>query len=316
MSGRDGALRFIKFDLEKVILGLRNGAGLLLVAIAYFGAAAERTVNMVHSDQVDSAGIQSPLHQVVISAECDGVSLGIDLRDIASVSGRNSEPPALAERIVDDPLVAPQDIALRIHEIAGRTLRAAVALDKAGVVAVRNKADILAVVLLGIPKTALRGDLTGLVLILVAERELNVSQLLLRQNIEHITLILGRVERLQKEVAAPLRIIFCPSVVAGCQNIAAQFLHLGEEMLKLEAAVALDAGIGCAAVKILIDKRLDDFLCKKILIVDDMIRDADLLGDAAGVLRVLKGAAGVQKILAYNIILVQTRRRSWQSKLS
>ena len=79
-------------------------------------------------------------------------------------------------------------------------------------------------------------------------------------------------------------------------------------MLKLEAAVALDAGIGRAAVKILIDKRLDDFLCKKILIVDDMIRDADLLGDAAGVLRVLKGTAGVQKVLAYNIILVQTHR--------
>ena len=125
---------------------------------------------MVHSDQVDSAGIQSPLHQVVISAECDGVSIGINLRDIASVSGRNSEPPALAERIVDDSLVAPQDIALRIHEIAGRTLRAAVALDKAGVVAVRNKADILAVVLLGILKAALRGDLPGPGLILVAER--------------------------------------------------------------------------------------------------------------------------------------------------
>ena len=158
---------------------------------------------MVHSDQVDSAGIQSPLHQVVISAECDSVGLGIDLRDIASVSGRNSEPPALAERIVDDPLVAPQDIALRIHEIAGSTLRAAVALDKAGVVAVRNKADILAVVLLGIPKTALRGEIQ----IMEKEQFLEVY----RHSLAHI-LAKAVIEIYGKEVQYAIG----PQIADGC----------------------------------------------------------------------------------------------------
>ena len=281
------------------------------MAIAYFGAAAKRTVDAVHGDQVDLARIQGPLHQVVIGAERDGVGLRIDFRDVAAVRGRNAESAALAERVVDDPLVAPQDIALCVHKIAGRALNAAVALDEAGIVAVRNKADILAVVLLGIVKAALRSDLSGLGLVLVAERKLHVGQLLLGQNIEHITLILGRVKRLQKEVAAPLRIIFCPCVVSGRQYVAAKFLHLGEEVLKLEAAVALDAWIGRAAVQVLIDKRFDDFLRKQVLIVDDMVRDADLLGNAAGVLRVLEGAAGVQKILTYNVIFIQTHRAAY-----
>ena len=308
LPGRDGALRLIKFDFEKVIFRLCDGAGLLFVAIAYFGAAAKRTVDAVHGDQVDLARIEGPLHQVVIGSECDSVGPGIDLRDVAAVRGRNAESAALAERVVDDPLVAPQDIALCVHKIAGRTLNAAVALDEARVVAVRNKADVLAVVLLGIVKTALGSDLSGLGLILVAEWKLHVSKLLLCQNIEHITLILGRVERFQKKVAAPLRIIFCPRVVTGRQDVAAKLFHFGEEMLKLEAAVALDAGIGRAAVQVLIDKRLDDFLCKQVLIMDDMVRDADLLGNAAGILRVLEGAAGVQKIFTYNVIFIQAHR--------
>ena len=54
-----------------------------------------------------------------------------------------------------------------------------------------------------------------------------------------------------------------------------------------------------------------DFLRKQVLIVDDMVRDADLLGNAAGVLRVLEGAAGVQKILTYNVIFIQTHRAAY-----
>ena len=145
LTGRDGALRFIKLDLEKVGFRLCDGAGLLLVAVADLGAAAERAVDAVHGDQIDPA----------------------------------AESPALAERVVNDTFVAPQDITLRVHKIAGRTLRAAVALDEAGVVAVRYKADILTVVLLRVFKSAFRGDFSGLGLVLVAERELHVSKLLL-----------------------------------------------------------------------------------------------------------------------------------------
>ena len=127
-------------------------------------------------------------------------------------------------------------------------------------------------------------------------------------NIEHITLILGRVERLQEKVAAKLRIIFCPRIVPGHQNIAAKLLHLLEEVLKLKAAVALNAGIGRAAVQILVDKRLDDFLRKEVLIMDDVVRNADFLSNAAGILRILEGAAGIQQVLAYNIIFIEAHR--------
>ena len=64
-------------------------------------------------------------------------------------------------------------------------------------------------------------------------------------------------------------------------------------------------------MQVLIDKGLDDFFRKKILVMDNMIRDADLLGNAAGVLRVLEGTAGVQKIFPYDVIFVQTHRAAY-----
>ena len=135
-----------------------------------------------------------------------------------------------------------------------------------------------------------------------------MGKLFLSQNIEHVTLVLGRVERLQEKVAAALRIIFCPCIVAGHQKITAPLFHLFEKMLKLETAVALNAGIGRVAVQILVNKGFDDLLRKEIFKMYDVIGDADPLRDAARILCVFQGAAGFQKIHSHNIILIKTHR--------
>lgn len=78
-------------------------------------------------------------------------------------------------------------------------------LHEAGVIAVRHKADILAVVLAGVDEMLLFRDLTHFGLVQPPQRQAHMGQLLLGQVIEHIALILALVQPLfssQRPVAS------------------------------------------------------------------------------------------------------------------
>ena len=55
--------------------------------------------------------------------------------------------------------------------------------------------------------------------------------------------------------------------------------------------VAVEAGVGRAAAAVLGDERLDDVLEKLALQIQRVVRDAEPVGDAAGVLDILDAAA-------------------------
>jgi hypothetical protein len=55
--------------------------------------------------------------------------------------------------------------------------------------------------------------------------------------------------------------------------------------------VAERAGDGRAAVEILVDEGADDIALETLLLIDDIVRDAQVLGDAAGVVDVIEAAA-------------------------
>lgn len=69
-------------------------------------------------------------------------------------------------------------------------------LNDAGIVAVRHEADILTVALSGVYKAMLLGNLTRLGLVQRAEREAQMRQLVLIQEIQHIALVLAVVHGL------------------------------------------------------------------------------------------------------------------------
>ena len=275
------------------------------MTVADLGAAAERALDAVHGDQIDLPCVKCRFHQIIIGPKGDCIALRIDLCDIAAVGRRNSESSALSQRVMNDAFVAPQHISVGIHKVSRGTFLPAVAADKSGIIAVRNKAYILTVVLIGVLKTALRSDLPGRMLILIAQRELHVGQLLLGQNIENITLVFGRVHCFEQLIASALFVIAHSCIVTGHQYIAAQFFHLLVQMLKFELSVALDAGIGRAAVKVFVDEGLDHFLPEQVLIVHDMVGNPDLLCHAAGVLRILERTAGIHQIHSHNIVFIQ-----------
>ena len=83
-----------------------------------------------------------------------------------------------------------------IQEIPGLGNRACVTADKFHVIAAGDKADILAVLLPGVDKALLLGNLPGLLLGQLSEGEQGVDELMLIHACQKIGLILGGIQRL------------------------------------------------------------------------------------------------------------------------
>ena len=66
-----------------------------------------------------------------------------------------------------------------------------------------------------------------------------------------------------------------------------------EKGLELHGGVAVGAGDGRAAGKILFDERAHDAGFELFLEIDDVVRKIQMLGDALGVVDIVKGAAAV-----------------------
>ena len=66
---------------------------------------------------------------------------------------------------------------------------------------------------------------------------------------------------------------------------------VSEELVELEVVVAEGAGNGRAAGEVLGDEGADDLVFEAVLGVDEVVGDAEVLGDAAGVVDVVDGAA-------------------------
>ena len=66
---------------------------------------------------------------------------------------------------------------------------------------------------------------------------------------------------------------------------------VSEELVELEVVVAEGAGDGGAAGEVLGDEGLDDVGFEAVLLVDEVVGDAEVLGYVAGVVDVVDGAA-------------------------
>ena len=81
-------------------------------------------------------------------------------------------------------------------------------------------------------------------------------------------------------------------VVAGRQRLGAELARRPEQVAELHRAVAGDAGHRRLAAHVGIGERLHDLGAEAAFVVEHVVRDGEPLGDLAGVLDVLAGAAG------------------------
>ena len=127
----------------------------------------------------------------------DLVPGGIDLLDIDRPAHGNPQSLSLPDRIVGDSLVGAQTVSILVHKVSlpgdGAVSFASVFLDKVSVMTVGHEADLLGIGLLSHRQLRLKGDPADLILGVVTQRHQSPLQLFLGELVEHIGLILRRV---------------------------------------------------------------------------------------------------------------------------
>ena len=125
----------------------------------------------------------------------------------------------------------------------------------------------------------------------VAERKAQIIELLARGREQEIALVaigIGGADQRARSVGHAAR----GDIMPGRQRRGAEFARGLEQIAKLDRAVALDARHRRLARGVAVGEIVDHRFAKAALVVQHVMRDADPLGDIAGIVDVLPGAAG------------------------
>src|SRR6202007_929179 len=126
---------------------------------------------------------------------------------------------------------------------------------------------------------------------LVAEREAQRLELLVRGGKEEIALIALLLAR-AIERAAAARERPRGDVMSGRQHLGAELARGREQIAELDRLVALDARHRRLAGRVALGEAVDHRFLEAALIVEHVVRNADVGGDAARIVDVAAGAAG------------------------
>src|SRR5262245_26342591 len=134
-------------------------------------------------------------------------------------------------------------------------------------------------------------------LVHVAQRETRAAELLLGQAKQEVSLVLGRIGGATQQPAIAICIELAPGVVAGGQEIGADLPRGNQQLIKLQMVVAKAARDRSPAGEILLDKRTYHITLKALLMIDHVIGNAQIFGDAAGVVDIVNRAAASLHLL-------------------
>ena len=126
-----------------------------------------------------------------------------------------------------------------------------------------------------------------------AQREPQARQQRAGQAPQEVGLVLGRVaspEESRLAVHDP-----GPHVVPGSHGIAPEQRPPSQKIPELGVGIAPDAGVGCATARVLRDEIVDDVAGELLLHVEDVVGDAQRVGDPARVHDAVEPAAGARR---------------------
>src|SRR5262249_39640451 len=136
-------------------------------------------------------------------------------------------------------------------------------------------------------QTMLARQLSNLRLGHVAQRETRAAELLLGQAKQEVSLVLGRIGSATQQPAVANCIELAPGVVGGGQKIGADLPRSNQQLIKLQVVVAKAARDRSPAGEILLDKRTYHITLKALLMIDHVIRNAQIFSDAASVVDIV-----------------------------
>ena len=198
----------------------------------------------------------------------------------------------LAQGVINDAPVLADNIAFKVQERARLGPVIQDPLDGIGVLPVGHEADILAVGFVGVDESVLLGDLPGMGLVVSAQGETGMGQLLLGQVVQYIALVLFRVQGFQQFVFAGRFIFPDAGVVAGDHAVAAQLPGPLVQSSEFQELVAVDTRIGRMAQGVAAGKFFHDIVFEFLGVVEYVKGHAQPGTDAAGVFHIAEAAAG------------------------
>ena len=129
-----------------------------------------------------------------------------------------------------------------------------------------------------------------------------MGELVLREAEEEIRLVFAAVGGAREDPAVAGGVEVVARVVAGGDAGGADLACGEQELVELEVVVAERAGDGGAAGEVLGDEGADDVLLEAHLLVDEVVGDAEAVGDAARVVYVVDGAAAALDLLGHAFV--------------
>ena len=294
LAGRDALFTDDEFDLIAAIDGAqprRLRRARRAHAHEHLDAIADHTVERAVADPVDVTQADAIHPQCLARPHHDAAAGRIELDDIERRAGGDAQSLALADGEMNDALMPADDAAFEIDDVAGLDRAGPEAADDVGVAPGRHEADVLAVLLVGDFEAEAPRQFAGLRLGHVAKGKAQIIELLARSREQEIALVAigvrGAHQR-ARSVSEAAR----GNIMPGRERLRAELAGGCQQIAKLDRSVALDAGHRRFAERVAVGKIVDHGFAEAAFIVEHVMRNADPLGDVAGVVDVAAGAAG------------------------
>jgi len=229
--------------------------------------------------------------KIVVVADDDTLPGRINVDDVDGTAMAAAKALALADGVEFNALVVAHEGAVLEIDAAGvKILFSEVRFEERGVVIAGNEADFLAVFLVVGFEAHLFRNRPDFRLGQAAKGEDGAGQLLLPQAEEEIGLVLAFINGAQESGTA-FSLMFDAGVMAGGDVGRAERAGLGQEIAKLELFVAHDTRVGGASGAVFAGEVIDDHFLKLIRLVDDIVGNAERVGDATRIGHGLGAAA-------------------------
>lgn len=266
------------------------------MAIADADVGADGLWSGGEGDPVEAGDAEGGFEKGIAGADGDLAGGGVGFDDVEGLAGGDIEAASLADGEVVDAGVFAEFFAGGVDDGAfggglGEALFLEVSGDEGGVVAIGDEADFLAVGFFGDGEAEGEGELADFGLDHGAEGEEGAGELGLGEAPEEVGLVFGGVGGAEELVAVEGGVEADLGVVAGGDFIGADAVGHFEELVELDEVIAEGAGDGCFAGDVIGDEGFDDVVLEGLFEVDDVEGDAEGLGDEAGVVDIVEGAA-------------------------
>ena len=200
-------------------------------------------------------------------------------------------PLPLADRVELNAFVLAQHLALEVDDLAAVLLHQLGLLQELPVVVVRHEADLHALLLVGRLELAVMRHRAGIALGLLAQRKHRARQLILPQREQEVALVLAQVAAPLEQRPGAVRAPLHPREVASGDILRPELVCPLDEPPELEVLVAHHARVRRAARLVFVGEVLDDLALKLRRLVNQVIRNAQLVAHGPRIRDRLRPAA-------------------------